>query len=134
MQTLANSARRRAIGQLAEFAGVMTLVGAGGHGTAQAAAEDPHLAWYAEERRLMAYLEARPDRDRDLGELPEWHRVGELIDLIADTPANTIAGLAVQAHVLAMLSGLDEPIPSEGLAETLIAHMRDGLDRLAGRA
>lgn len=109
MQTVTTSSRRGAIGQLAEFAGAIALASAGAPNPAQAAGEDPHLAWFAEAERLSAYIDAHPDPERDLEDFPEWNRVCDLRDLITDTPATTNAGMIVQCDVALEHMGANDP-------------------------
>src|SRR5689334_9667924 len=99
-----------------------------------AAAEDPdpHLAWHAEWRELHRWCDTAPLGGRDLVEFPQWHRYMELEDLIALTPARTLAGVRVQlARLHHVVSGVGVPNDDDvtGLANALAT-----VERLAGEA
>jgi hypothetical protein len=61
---------------------------------------DPHPDWYAEWEAVSAWLDGPEPGDRALDELPEWERMRELEQLIAKTPAQTLAGVRMQLRVL----------------------------------
>ncbi len=94
------ASRRHALAGLAAaplaIAGGRALTAAAGVSSAE---PDPHLAWYAEWDRLADWCDGPGPGDRDLKDCPEWHRALELEDLIASTPARTLAGAHAQLQL-----------------------------------
>jgi hypothetical protein len=90
---------------------------------------DPHLAWWAEREALRVELN-RPDRD-DIGdEDPIFDQMVRMEELLAETPARTLAGVRAQIAFLAHeCRGSGPAIVTEGLENALAT-----LERLAGRA
>ena len=62
---------------------------------AVAAEVDPHPVWHAEWRATLAALN-RPGRPDITDDDPDWLRLGELEELIGETPARSLAGVRVQ--------------------------------------
>lgn len=93
---------------------------------------DPHVAWGAEWRALLDYCNGPGPWEADLEDTPEGQRMYELQDLIAQTPATTLAGVSAQFEVVLEF---EDPHPDED-AGTLVLkalrNMRDTLQRLAG--
>ena len=94
---------------------------------------DPHLAWYAEWKAALGYMNGPGGETvEDVSDLPEYDRALELEELVATTPAATLAGVLVQLRVLEYWHGdqvsLNER-DSAGLANALAT-----LERLAGEA
>lgn len=80
-----------ALAPLAATVPVMVLA------TTLAGEPDPHAAWHREWKACLDYCNGpdKPEVDT-LDELPEWHRLMELEELIGATPARTMAGVRVQ--------------------------------------
>ena len=90
---------------------------------------DPHPAWFAEWQRLLAYLNGPDHPDVEcLSELPEWHRSLEVEDLIASTPARTLAGAVCQLRLARHYTMTSLPDDS---AEVAAANALSTLERLA---
>ena len=90
-------------------------------------APDPHVAWWAEAERLRERIESSDsDEDALISEL------NALSDRIAETPARTPEGIAVQVD-LAILC--DEEGSTLGPCEVLaLRNAHAALERLAGGA
>ena len=91
--------------------------------------EDPHVAWWTEERRLWNAMEvAEGDELTNRLNDQRW----AIRDLIANTPAVTAAGMAVQVRLMSLWDeeGLE---PYCDLYE-MLERVADGLDRMSGRA
>jgi hypothetical protein len=72
-------------------------------------AADPHFAWFVEWERLVDWCNEPGPGDRDLQDCPEWHRSMELEDLIASTPARTLAGAVCQLRLTHYYAGAAFP-------------------------
>jgi hypothetical protein len=97
--------------------------------TALAAEPDPHPAWLAEWQRLVDWCNSTGPGDRDLQDCPEWHRSMELEDLIASTPARTLAGAVCQLRLTHYYAGAAFP---DDPADVAAANALVTLERLAG--
>ncbi len=64
-----------------------------------AATVDPHVAWEREALALLDRINGEPEMEQDRFDdlLEEWNALGELI---AETPAMTLAGVAVQLRLV----------------------------------
>ena len=97
-----------------------------------AAEVDPHVAWGAEWRAVLDYCNGPGPGDANLEDTPEGQRMFELQELIAETPAATLPGVAAQ---LALVMEFQDPYPDEDAeSQDLVAlrNMRDTLWRLTG--
>ncbi len=99
---------------------------------AAASQADPHLAWHNEAMRLIDLVNG-PERPgvTDADVEAELDRSGDLFDLIAETPAATLAGVCAQlglAHYCAATWEGDRNEPVEMALRNAVAT----LERLAG--
>ena len=115
--------RRRALAQLATGATVASIPGAG-----LTAELDPHPAWFAEWEALVDWCNGPDPGDRELKDCPEWHRSLEVEDLIASTPARTLAGAVCQLRLARHYTMTSFPDDS---AEVAVANALSTLERLA---
>jgi hypothetical protein len=77
------------------------LTAAAGASSSTGEPADPHPAWYAEWNSKLDWCNAPGCAGgRDLIEVPQWHGVLELEELIGTTPATTLTGAAAQLKVL----------------------------------
>lgn len=90
--------------------------------------EDPHVVWWAEERRLYEAMEVA-ESDALTNHLND-HR-WEVRDLIVRTPATTVAGMAVQIRLMAHYD--DEGLETDDDLYAMLTRVADRLDHLAGR-
>lgn len=90
--------------------------------------EDPHIAWWAEERRLWNALEAVEGDELDRLNDQRW----AIRDLIVATPAATVAGMAVQVRFMSLWD--EEGFEVSNDLYEMLEWIADGLDRMAGRA
>lgn len=96
-------------------------------------AEDPHIAWGVEERRLYAeFLDAfNADQDERAAELLE--RRWEVYRRIVDMPTTTLAGLATILRLITTVAD-DEDLALDGDDFDALYRVADTLDHMAGRA
>lgn len=91
-----------------------------------AAAEDPHIAWWQEYEELEGEAEdADDDAFADI-----LHEGNELLELIAETPARTVAGVLAQIRVVQLGIEMGEA----AFDAAALANALDTLEQLAGRA
>jgi hypothetical protein len=120
--------RRAMLGRLATGAAVAAMPAA-----ALAGEPDPHLAWFAEWKTLLAWCNTPGvTGGRDLAEFSQWHRVEELEDLIEETPATSMAGACAQ---LALVHYMLTEVGSHNEDDvTALQNALATLERLAGGA
>lgn len=95
---------------------------------ASAETVDPHIAWWAEERRLYAAMEATEGDELDRLNDQRW----DIRNLIIATPAGTVAGMAVQVRLMSLWD--EEGIEVGSDLYDMLAPIADNLDRMARRA
>ena len=126
---MSTSNRRDLLGQIATVTAA-TLLAAPAPAIAAAEVKvDPHIAWEREALALRAEA-AVPGLDQErFDELFEDYN--EIEDLVAETPAMTLAGIAVQLR-LTRLGFAEEA--SEYAQETALETALASIERLGGRA
>jgi hypothetical protein len=101
--------------------------------TALAAEPDPHLAWFAEWRDAIDFMNGPVCHEvEELSDLPIWHRAVELEELIGGTPARTLAGTLCQLRMMRQWCTA-ESLPNEACDAALVNAMAT-LERLAPEA
>lgn len=118
-EPLAPTARRTLLAALAAPAVLVLPI-------AEAAAEDPHVGWWQEYKEIEASAEGADDADY-AGILDDEN---ELLELIAETPARTIAGVLAQVRVVQLGIEMGEA----AFDAAALANALDTLEQLAGRA
>lgn len=78
-------------------------------GSAGAPSVDPHVGWEAERRPLLDHCNGPATSEMDLSDVPEFHRLTELEDLIVGTPPRTVDGLLSMLRVAADIGQLHDP-------------------------
>lgn len=93
---------------------------------------NPHVAWGAEWRAVLDYCNGPGPHDADLEDTPEGQRMFELQELIAETPATTLPGVAAQLALV--LEYRDAHPDEEAVGQDLVAlrNMRDTVADLTG--
>jgi hypothetical protein len=90
---------------------------------------DPHLAWFAEWQRLVDWCDGAGPGDRDLQDCPEWHQSFEIEQLIATTPARTLAGALCQLRLARYYTSASHTGEN---ADYAVENALASLERLAG--
>lgn len=104
-------------------------VPAGGLAQESFLSKDPHPAWFAEWQRLVDWCDGPEPGARELRDCPEWHRCLAVEDLIATTPARTLAGALCQLRVSRYYTSASFPGDA---ADAAVENALATLERLAG--